>query len=115
MRYRRADVKGGTYFFTANLAQCHLRLLLDHVEILREAVKTVKQRHPFHIVAFVVFPDHLHAIWTLPPDDADFATRWMLIKSGFSRKIAMNERRNASRIKAKTNVVLLEPDIAQAR
>ncbi|WMJ09485.1 hypothetical protein [Nitrosomonas sp. sh817] len=42
MRYRRADVKGGTYFFTVNLAQRHLRLLLDHVEILREAVKTVK-------------------------------------------------------------------------
>lgn len=84
MRYRRADVKGGTYFFTINLAQRHLRLLLDHVDILRTAVKTVKQRHPFHIDAFVVLPDHLHAIWTLPPDDADFATRWMLIKSGFS-------------------------------
>ncbi len=43
MRYRRTDVKGGTYFFTVNLAQRHLRLLLDHVEILREAVRTVKQ------------------------------------------------------------------------
>ena len=52
MRYRRADVKGGTYFFTVNLAQRHLRLLLDHVEILREAVKTVTQRHPYHIDAF---------------------------------------------------------------
>jgi len=41
MRYRRADVKGGTYFFTVNLAQRHLRLLLDHVEILREAVKAI--------------------------------------------------------------------------
>ncbi len=38
MRYRRADVKGGTYFFTVNLAQRHLRLLLDHVDIMREAV-----------------------------------------------------------------------------
>ena len=94
MRYRRADVKGGTYFFTVNLAQRHLHLLLDHVEILRTAVKMVKQRHLFHINAFVVSPDHLHAIWTLPSDDADFATRWMLIKSSFSRHIAMNERCN---------------------
>jgi len=39
-----------------------------------------------------------HAIWTLPSGDAKFATRWMLIKSGFSRHIVMNERRNASRI-----------------
>ena len=45
-----------------------------------------------------MLPDHLHAIWTLPPGDADFATQWMLIKSGFSRYITMNERRNASRI-----------------
>ena len=75
MRYRRADVKGGTYFFTVNLAQHHLRLLLDHVEILREAVKTLKQRHPFHIDAFVVLPGHLHVISTLAPDDADFANR----------------------------------------
>nr|WP_256216371.1 transposase [Nitrosomonas ureae] len=73
-------------------------MLLNHVEILRAAVKTVKQRHPFHIDAFVVLPDHLHAIWTLPSDDADFSIRWMLIKSGFSRRIVMNERRNASRI-----------------
>ncbi|SNX60175.1 hypothetical protein SAMN06296273_1638 [Nitrosomonas ureae] len=42
MQYRRADVKGGTYFFTVNLAQRHLRLLLDPVEIFRETVKTVK-------------------------------------------------------------------------
>ncbi len=42
MRYRRADVKGRTYFFTINLAQRHLRLLSDHVEILRVAVKMVK-------------------------------------------------------------------------
>lgn len=98
MRYRRANVEGGTYFFTMNLAERHRRLLLDHVDILRSAVKTVKQRHPFHIDAFVVLPDHLHAIWTLPGHDADFSTRWMLIKAGFSRHIAKDEHRNASRI-----------------
>ncbi len=84
MRYRRADVKSGTYFFTINLVQRHLRLLLDHGEILREAVKSMKQRLPFHIDAFVVLPDHLHMIWTSPPDNADFSTGWMLIKSDFA-------------------------------
>jgi len=91
-------VRGGTYFFTVNLAERHLRLLSDHVDILRSAVKAVKQRHPFHIDAFVVLPDHLHAIWTLPEHDADFATRWMLIKAGFSRYIIRDECRSASRI-----------------
>jgi len=98
MQYRRADTKGGTYFFTVNPAERQLRLLVDHVAVLRAAVKEVKGRHPFHIDAFVVLPDHLHAIWTLPEGDADFAMRWMLIKAGFSRHIAKGERRNASRI-----------------
>jgi putative transposase len=98
MPYRRANIKGGIYFFTVNLAQRHLRLLVEHIEILRAAVKYVKQRHPFHIDAFVVMPDHLHAIWTLPDGDADFATRWMLIKAGFSRRLNKDDCRSVSRI-----------------
>jgi putative transposase len=39
----------------------------------------------------------IHAIWTLPDDDADFATRWRLIKSGFSRRLPRDERISASR------------------
>lgn len=35
----------------------------------------------------VALPDHLHAIWTLPRDDADFATRWALVEAGFSRRL----------------------------
>jgi putative transposase len=38
--------------------------------------------------AVVVLPDHIHAIWTLPPRDPDFSTRWMLVKSAFSRRCA---------------------------
>src|SRR3954469_19186676 len=49
------------------------------------------------IDAMVVLPDHLHAIWTLPEGDADFATRWRLIKSGFSRRVARGERISDSR------------------
>jgi putative transposase len=97
MQYRRADIKGGTYFFTVNLAERNRSLLVEHVDILRRVVKEVKQHHPFRIDAFVVLPDHLHAMWTLPQDDADYPTRWMLIKAGFSRRIATGEHRNASR------------------
>ncbi|WP_435686092.1 REP-associated tyrosine transposase [Sedimenticola selenatireducens] len=97
MRYRRADVKGGTYFFTVNLAERHCRLLVEKVDALRNAIRVVKQRHPFYIDAFVVLPDHLHAIWTLPEGDSDFAMRWLLTKAGFSRQMPMVERRSASR------------------
>jgi putative transposase len=66
MQYRRANVGGGTYFFTVNLAERSRTLLVDHVKDLRDVVREVKQRHPFHIDAFAVLPDHLRALWTLP-------------------------------------------------
>jgi len=97
MRYRRANAAGGTYFFTVNLADRSSRLLVERVDDLRESVRIVKARHPFDIVAWVVLPEHLHAVWTLPDADADFSTRWLLIKAGFSRRIASGERVRASR------------------
>jgi len=73
-------------------------LLVDYVDTLRSVMREVKAKHPFHIDAMVILPDHLHAVWTLPVGDADYPTRWMLIKVGFSRNIPKGERRNASRV-----------------
>ena len=73
--YRRNFVPGGGYFFTVNLADRRARLLTEHVELLRAAIRRTKARHSFTIEAMVVLPEHLHAIWTLPDGDADFATR----------------------------------------
>ncbi len=98
MRYRRAKESGATYFFTVNLADRHRRLLTDHADVLRAVLRAVQYRHPFHIDAIVILPDHLHAVWTLPPEDADYPTRWALIKAGFSRHIPRGERRGASRL-----------------
>lgn len=74
MRYRRANVAGGTYFFTVNLAERKRTLLVDYVDLLRTVLREVKTRHPFHIEAMVILPDHLHALWTLPVADADYPT-----------------------------------------
>ncbi len=98
MRYRRSNTKGATYFFTVNLADRSSDLLITHIDKLRIAVASVKYRHPFKIVAWVVLPDHLHAIWTLPPSDAEFSKRWLLIKAGFSRCIERKEIIRASRL-----------------
>jgi putative transposase len=97
MRYRRADVPGGTYFFTVNLTERKRTLLVDHMEVLRAVIQKVKALHPFRIDAMVILPDHLHAVWTLPVGDCDYPTRWMLIKTGFSRHIPKDERRSESR------------------
>ncbi len=46
----------------------------------------------------VVLPDHIHAVWTLPPGDADFSLRWRLIKIDFAKAVPNIERRSAVRM-----------------
>ena len=99
-QYRRTKIKGATYFFTVNCAERRGNYLLkNNVDTLRHAIRKVKQAHPFNIDAMVVLPEHLHCIWTLPQDDADYGMRWGLIKAGFSRLIPTDERCSKSRIK----------------
>jgi len=86
MDYRRFRHRGGTYFFTVVTYQ-RQPLLVTHIERLRHAFRTVRRRRPFAIEAVVVLPDHLHAIWRLPEDDADFSGRWQQIKRLFSAGI----------------------------
>jgi len=86
MHYRRAFTPGGTLFFTVVTHQ--RRPLLASavaVEVLRAAFRSVRRSRPFDIDAMVVMPDHLHCIWIMPSDDADFATRWRLIKTWFTK------------------------------
>jgi REP-associated tyrosine transposase len=91
--YRRHRVPGGCYFFTVNLLERRGNTLLtDRIDLLREAVRRVRRSRPFSIDAWVVLPDHLHAVWTLPPGDDDFSTRWRLIKSFFVRDLPKTER-----------------------
>jgi len=96
--YRRNRIAGVTYFFTLALADRRSDLLVQQVAALRAAVARARALYPFTIDAWVVLPEHLHAIWTLPDGDADFSTRWTLIKRGFSARIAEHESRSASRI-----------------
>ena len=103
--YRRAWQPGGTYFFTvALLLRQGNDLLTQHVDLLRECVRSVRERHPFKIHAWVVLPDHLHCVIELPPGDADFATDTdpplttvRVIKMGFSKALPHGEARSAVR------------------
>ena len=95
--YRRNFLAGGRFFFTVNLAERRLRLLTKHIDKLRDAFRETRRHPPFTIDAIVVLPDHLHTVWALPEGDANFATRWRLIKSAFSRRLATGERVSESR------------------
>ena len=96
--YRRAFIPGGCWFFTVNLLDRRRTLLVDHIDILSKAVTETRQSRPFEIKAFVVLPDHLHAIWSLPSGDSDFSTRWRLIKNRFARVLPKEEQLSSTRI-----------------
>ena len=53
---------------------------------------------PFRIDAIVVLPEHLHAIWTLPPGDKSLGLRRGLMKSRFPCAIPPGECLRESRM-----------------
>jgi putative transposase len=96
-RYRRLHLKGGTFFFTVALADRSSNLLVEQIDLFRKVYRAVQQRLAFETIAICVLPEHLHAVWSLPADDADFPLRWNLIKGGFSRGIPTSAARSESK------------------
>ena len=94
-RYRRAQTAGAIYFFT--LVSYRRQPILCDPPVraaLHNAIVSTRTKRPFSIDAWVLLPDHLHCIWTLPPDDADFSTRWSIIKRQVSVKCREAYRRS---------------------
>ena len=83
-QYRRLKLPGATWFFTVNLAERGSARLIEHIDLLRAAYRTTASEHPLVCDAMVILPDHLHAVWTLPPGDSDYSTRWRKIKARFT-------------------------------
>jgi putative transposase len=86
--YRRNFVPGGAYAFAVTLRDRSSRVLVEHIDGLRTAYRRAHTHRPFETVAICVLPDHLHAIWTLPEGDSDYALRWTLIKMLFVKHLA---------------------------
>ena len=95
--YRRHLVGGATYFFTVNLRDRKSRLLIERIAVLRQVVARTRVLMPFYIDAWVVLPDHMHCLWTLPENDGNFPKRWQAIKTAFSRSIPPGEALSTSR------------------
>jgi putative transposase len=64
-------------------------VLAHDVNDLRMAFRTARHERPFAIEAIVILPEHLHAIWTLPPGDSDFSGRWRRIKAYFTHRFVV--------------------------
>lgn len=85
--YRRNRVPGGTYFFTLTLADRSSRTLVEQIDALRFALRKTRAERPFEIVAMVVLPDHLHAVWRFPEGDDRYSTRLQVFKSRFTQAL----------------------------
>lgn len=85
--YRRPKRPGATVFFTVNLADQSSRLLTQEIATLRMAVAQTRAKRPFAVDAWVVLPNHMHCVWTLPVGDADYSNRMGEIKGRFSRMV----------------------------
>jgi putative transposase len=102
--YRRACVPGGTFFFTVVTYQRRPLLLEEPVRhALRLAVQETRTQLPFHIDAWVLLPDHLHCLWTLPPGDENYSLRWSLIKQSVSKRCAAAYRDGISLSQSRQN------------
>jgi putative transposase len=95
--YRRWRVEGGAYFFTL-VTQQRRRVLTDDASriAIRNALRSVRARLPFRIIAIALLPDHLHTIWELPPGDSDYSTRIRQVKALTTR--ALGRQATATRV-----------------
>ncbi|WP_147126256.1 REP-associated tyrosine transposase [Shimia ponticola] len=89
--YLRPRLSNATVFFTVTLQNRGSTTLVDNIDTLRTAVAQTLSERPVAIDAWVVLPDHMHCMWTLP--DSDYSTRWRLIKSRFSSALPCGKRR----------------------
>ncbi len=91
MNYRRSRAKGAAFFFT--VVTEHRRRVFssfENIRLIGLALDHVKEKHPFEMDAFVILPDHIHCIWTMPEGIDDFSTRWRLVKSYFTKRCRTN-------------------------
>lgn len=112
-RYIRPRQPGASIFFTVALADRGARTLVNQVEALRQAVRVTKAERPFRIDAWVVLPDHMHCVWTLPEGDADFSVRMAAIKARFTRALTGNDRRvgfHPTMVEQEGNVLVIRSD-----
>lgn len=82
--YRRIARPGATVFLTINLVDRGSDLLVQKIDLLRDVVRRTRADKPFTIDAWVVLPDHMHCIWTLPEGDADYSNRVGMMKARFT-------------------------------
>ncbi|MCP3921369.1 MAG: transposase [Desulfobacterales bacterium] len=107
--YRRAKTGGGTFFFNI-VSYRRQKILCDNVlrEALRTAIKEVQKAKPFIIDAWILLPDHLHCMWTLPKGDSNYGVRAMIkrnVTKSCGKGYYNNEYMTQSKINRKESTI----------
>ena len=97
MNYKRIFLEKYSYYLTL-VTYRRQPLLVDNIELLRDAFKRSKRKYRYSINAIVILPDHLHMIIT-PQIATDYPKIIRAIKRSFVYGLD-------SRIKAEAKTVL---------
>jgi putative transposase len=95
VNYRRNRTQDGTYFFTVTLRNRRSDLLVRRIDALFAAWCRARRRVPHRLVAFVVMPDHLHAVVTMKDGCDDYSRLIQDIKKGFTRRVVCGRTINS--------------------
>lgn len=89
--YRRIYIPGGTVFLTLVTYQRYpIFSKSENVSLLRHAVANIRSEMLFEIIGAVVLPDHVHFIWNLLNNDADYSKIIGKIKVLFTKSLGKN-------------------------
>jgi len=105
MKYQRLRIPGATWFFT--LVTFERRRIFNTeiaVSQLWQAIETANQKLPFKLEAFVILPDHIHWLMSLPENDSDYSTRIKLIKTSFTKSYLEGQNEPARNAKGEMRV-----------
>jgi len=82
--YKRLFLAGHSYYFTIVTYERH-HILIENIELLREAFRESKRYYKYTIDAIVILPDHLHMIIT-PQNYLEYPKIIHAIKYNFSKR-----------------------------
>jgi len=87
-KYIRNYVEGGSYFFTM-VTKNRKPLFKDTslCDFFMAGVEKVKSRHPFDLDAYVILPDHIHLLISLPAGIRDYSNIIKEIKRYVTKSI----------------------------
>ncbi len=95
--YRRTRIEGATYFFTVVTYRRQPVLCLpESLDAMKDIMSMLAERYPFRTDAWVVLPDHLHFVWTLPEGDSAYSVRWAMFKKEMTKRLSSSVRTDAA-------------------